>query len=116
MGEKLKRELTGLKARYPFIGDVRGQGLLLAFELVSDRETMEPLPKALDAHIHLVEEAYSRGLIIYSRRTRGGLEGDHFMVCPPLIVEDEHIAEIMDKLTASLDAFANRFDLPKGNS
>jgi adenosylmethionine-8-amino-7-oxononanoate aminotransferase len=116
MGDKLKRELTGLKARYPFIGDVRGKGLLLAFELVSDIETMEPLPREIDAHIHLVEEAYSRGLIIYSRRTRGGLEGDHFMVCPPLIVEDEHIAEIMDKLTASLDAFADRFDLPKGNS
>jgi adenosylmethionine-8-amino-7-oxononanoate aminotransferase len=116
MGDKLKRELTGLKARYPFIGDVRGKGLLLAFELVSDKKTMEPLPREIDAHIHLVEEAYSRGLIIYSRRTRGGLEGDHFMVCPPLIVEDEHIAEIMDKLTASLDAFADRFDLPKGNS
>jgi adenosylmethionine-8-amino-7-oxononanoate aminotransferase len=116
MGDKLKRELAGLKARYPFIGDVRGKGLLLAFELVSDKKTMEPLPREIDAHIHLVEEAYSRGLIIYSRRTRGGLEGDHFMVCPPLIVEDEHIAEIMDKLTASLDAFADRFDLPKGNS
>jgi adenosylmethionine-8-amino-7-oxononanoate aminotransferase len=116
MGEKLKLELTGLKARYPFIGDVRGKGLLLAFELVSDKETMDPLPKEIDAHIHLVEEAYARGLIIYSRRTRGGLEGDHFMVCPPLIVEDEHIAEIMDKLTASLDAFAERFGLPKGNS
>lgn len=116
MGDKLKRELTGLKARYPFIGDVRGKGLLLAFELVSDKKTMEPLPREIDAHIHLVEEAYSRGLIIYSRRTRGGLEGDHFMVCPPLIVEDQHIAEIMDKLTASLDAFADRFDLPKGNS
>lgn len=115
MGEKLKRELTGLKARYPFVGDVRGKGLLLAFELVSDRESMKPLPKEMDAHIHLVEEAYARGLIIYSRRTRGGLEGDHFMVCPPLIVEDEHIAEIMDKLTASIDAFADRFGLSRGN-
>jgi len=114
-GEALKCALSGLKARYPFIGDVRGKGLLLAFELVSDAGTMAPLPKEFDAHIHLVEEAYSRGLIIYSRRTRGGLEGDHFMVCPPLIVSNEQIGEIMEVLTDSLDAFAGRFGLPRGN-
>ena len=115
MGDVLKSELTGLKSRYPFIGDVRGKGLLLAFELVTDAETMAPLPKEFDAHVHLVEEAYSRGLILYSRRTRGGLEGDHFMVCPPLIVSRDQIGEIMEVLTASLDAFADRFGLPRGN-
>ncbi len=115
MGERLKDALEGLKARFPFIGDVRGKGLLLAFELVSDRETMAPLPREIDAYVHLVEEAYSRGLIIYSRRTRGGVEGDHFMVCPPLIVTEEQIGEIMEKLTDSLHAFAERFGLPEGN-
>lgn len=115
MGERLKAELEGLKARFPFVGDVRGKGLLLAFELVSDRETMAPLAKEIDAHVELVEEAYSRGLIIYSRRTRGGVEGDHFMVCPPLIVNEPQIEEIMEKLTDSLHAFAQRFGLPEGN-
>lgn len=115
MGERLKDELVRLKNRYPFIGDVRGKGLLLAFELVADRTTMAPLPKELDAHVHLVEEAYSRGLIIYSRRTRGGLEGDHFMVCPPLIVSEVQIGEIIDLLVYSLDAFADRFSLPRGD-
>ncbi len=84
-GDCLKAELTRLMDRYPFIGDVRGKGLLLAFELVADRETMAPLPKEANAYLRLVELAYERGLIIYSRRTRGGLEGDHFLVCPPMI-------------------------------
>jgi len=113
MGEVLMARLTDLMSRYPFIGDVRGKGLLTAFELVSDRETMAPLPKAMDAHVHLVEEAYARGLIFYSRRTRGGLEGDHFMVCPPLIVTREQIDEITGLLVESLDAFADRFGLPR---
>ncbi len=111
-GDKLKAELTNLMHRYPFIGDVRGKGLLLAFELVSNRETMEPLPVAMNAHLRLVDLAYERGLIIYSRRTRGGRIGDHFMVCPPLITTDAQIGEIMDMLNSSLDAFAAENNLP----
>jgi adenosylmethionine-8-amino-7-oxononanoate aminotransferase len=105
-GLKLKGMLQQLMPRYPFIGDVRGKGLLLAFELVADRESMAPLPPSLEAHSRLVEEAYRRGLIIYSRRTRGGTLGDHFMVCPPLIVTDAELDEIVAILADSLDAFA----------
>lgn len=110
-GDKLKSRLVSLMDRYPFIGDVRGKGLLLAFELVADRATMEPLPKELNAFSVLVEEAYERGLIIYSRRTRGGELGDHFMVCPPLIISDEQIDEIIELLVASLDALATKLGL-----
>ncbi len=115
-GNRLKAELERLMARYPFIGDVRGKGLLLAFELVADRTTMEPLPVALNANLRLVDIAYERGLIIYSRRTRGGRIGDHFMVCPPLITTDNQIGEIMDMLTASLDQFAKEAGLPVSGS
>jgi len=111
-GDKLKAALSALMQRYPFIGDVRGRGLLLAFELVAERDGMTPLPAELNAHAELVDEAYSRGLIIYSRRTRGGRVGDHFMVCPPLIISDDELGELLDKLSASLDAFAARAGLP----
>jgi len=111
MGEVLKHGLQALMARIPFIGDVRGRGLLLAFELVSDRRTMRPLPRELEAHSRLVEIAYGRGLIIYSRRTRGGLEGDHFMVAPPMIVEEPQVAEILALLDESLTAFATQSGL-----
>ncbi|HET6565444.1 MAG TPA: aminotransferase class III-fold pyridoxal phosphate-dependent enzyme, partial [Xanthomonadales bacterium] len=110
-GGKLKAGLQELMSRFGFIGDVRGKGLLLAFELVSDRRTMAPLPASLNAHVEVVEEAYQRGLIIYSRRTRGGLEGDHFMVCPPLTVSDPEITEILDGLDASLQAFSQKHAL-----
>jgi adenosylmethionine-8-amino-7-oxononanoate aminotransferase len=106
MGGLLKQGLVELMTRFPFIGDVRGLGLLLAFELVADRRTMQPLPADLNAHSRLVDIAYDKGLIIYSRRTRGGLEGDHFLVCPPMIVEEAQIAEILILLEQSLTAFA----------
>ena len=112
MGSVLKGELTVLMQRYPFVGDVRGKGLLLAFELVSDRETMTPLPKGLNAFNRLVDLAHDRGLIIYSRRTRGGREGDHFLVCPPLIVTRDQVSGIMEILIESLDAMAAEMSLP----
>jgi len=112
MGEVLMARLRGLMERYPFIGDVRGKGLLTAFEFVSDRETMEPLPPSLEAHARLVELAYERGLIIYSRRTRGGTAGDHFLLAPPLIVTEAQIDEMMTILCAALDAFAAEAGLP----
>jgi len=114
MGALLKSELESLMTAYPFIGDVRGKGLLLAFELVADRATMRPLPAAMNAHLRLVELAYERGLIIYSRRTREGLEGEHFMVCPPLIITEQEIAELLGTLRESLDALAKELGLPLG--
>ncbi len=111
MGEILMDHLHGLMDRYPFIGHVRGKGLLTAFEFVADRETMDPLPPELNAHARLVELAYARGLIIYSRRTRGGLAGDHFLIAPPLIITEEQIVEMMAILRDALDAFAQETGL-----
>jgi adenosylmethionine-8-amino-7-oxononanoate aminotransferase len=106
MGDLLKARLTALMDPYPFIGDVRGKGLLLAFEMMADRDSKAPLPKGLNAHSRLVELAYDRGLILYSRRTRGGEEGDHFIVAPPLIITEAQIDEMMAILVDALDAFA----------
>jgi adenosylmethionine-8-amino-7-oxononanoate aminotransferase len=113
-GASLLRRLEGLKDRFPFVGDVRGKGLLCAIELVSDRETMAVLPPSLNAHARVVELAYDRGLIVYSRRTRGGLKGDHVMVCPPMIVTEDQLDELVGMLAAALAAFAREAGLPGG--
>ncbi|MCB1332185.1 MAG: aspartate aminotransferase family protein [Roseivivax sp.] len=102
MGEKLAERLHGLMQRYPLIGDVRGKGLLQAFELMADRATKAPLPKHLNAHSRLVDIAYDNGLIIYSRRTRGGTSGDHFLVCPPMIVTEDQLDDLTERLDRSL--------------
>ena len=106
-GAALRKRLDRLAARHPLIGDVRGQGLLLAFELMADQETKAPLPAHLNAHQRLVDIAYEMGLIVYSRRTRDGVEGDHVMVCPPLIVTEQHLDDITDTLDAALTRLAD---------
>lgn len=105
MGEALATRLRGLMQRYPLIGDVRGKGLLAAFELMADRQTKDPLPAHLNAHARLVDIAYDNGLIIYSRRTRGGTSGDHFLVCPPMIVTEAQLDDITQRLDQSLASY-----------
>ena len=105
IGDMLKARLTALMDRFPVIGDVRGMGLLLAFELVADRVTKAPLPPGLNAYDRLTEQAYARGLIVYPRRSRGGYAGDHILVAPPMITTPVQVDEIMERLTAAIAAF-----------
>ncbi|SHL05664.1 Adenosylmethionine-8-amino-7-oxononanoate aminotransferase [Roseovarius marisflavi] len=105
MGDKLVTRLRGLMDRHAIIGDVRGMGLLTAFEFMADRTTKAPLPKELRAFDRFVQIAYDKGLIVYSRRTRDGVEGDHILVCPPMIVNETHLDEITEMLDAALAQF-----------
>ena len=105
MGVALRGRLEALMARHPIIGDVRGRGLLMAFEFMTDRARKTPLPAHLNAHQRFVDIAFDMGLIVYSRRTRDGLEGDHIMVCPPLIVTETHLDEIAGTLDAALTRY-----------
>ena len=106
MGARLMERLEALRQRYPIVGDVRGKGLLTAFEFVADRQSMNPLPPGRAAFQRFVELAYGRGLIVYSRRTRGGYAGDHVIVAPPLIVTEAQIDEIAGLLDETLAEFS----------
>ena len=71
------------------------------------------LPKARNANQRLLDLAYERGLIIYSRRIRGdGVEADNFMLAPPLIITREQIGELIAVLGDALEALARELDLP----
>ncbi|MBX3568339.1 MAG: aspartate aminotransferase family protein [Rhizobiaceae bacterium] len=112
MGDVLLDALRGLAERFPFIGDVRGKGLMTAFEMVADKATMQVLPPAWKVHQRVLELAYERGLIVYSRRVKGGVQGDSIMVAPPLIVTEEQIGEIAGILGEVLEIVAAERGLP----
>lgn len=115
MGDALTIRLQSLMQHYPIIGDVRGKGLLTAFEFMADQITKAPLPAELNAYQRLVEIAYENGLIIYSRRTRGGTSGDHFLVCPPMTVTESQLEEITDILDQSIAQFMTEMPAASGH-
>ena len=78
VGSYLIDRLRELQEKHPLIGDVRGMGLMVAVELVTDRGTKEPATTAL-GRIH--NEAKRRGLIV----GKSGLHGNVIRISPPLI-------------------------------
>ena len=99
-GERLLAELSGLED-LPYVGDVRGKGLLIGIELVEDKESKQPaLPDKVMAAISGCQE---RGLIV-------GKNGDTvlgfnnvLMVSPPLNITDEDLRFIAEALRESLN-------------
>ncbi|MCB1813684.1 MAG: aspartate aminotransferase family protein, partial [Candidatus Competibacteraceae bacterium] len=87
------------------VGDVRGLGLLLAVELVADKESKRQLPLELVAPSRFQAIALEQGLAVYSRRTAGGRFGDWFMVSPPLTVSSEQVEEIAQGLAKALRSY-----------
>ncbi|WP_292541973.1 aminotransferase class III-fold pyridoxal phosphate-dependent enzyme, partial [Mesorhizobium sp.] len=112
MGDVLIGELRALQKRFPFIADVRGKGLLLGAEMVADPETLTPIAPGKKATQRLLDLAYERGLIIYGRKVKGGVDGDNFMVAPPMIITREQIGEMIAIIGDSLAALAAELDLP----
>ena len=85
-GEQLRAGLLSLQQRFDCIGDVRGRGLLLGLEIVTDRHTKAP-GFALGAQI--MEEAMRRGLSMNIVKLPG--MGGVFRIAPPLTVSSAEL-------------------------
>jgi 4-aminobutyrate---pyruvate transaminase len=82
---------------YPFVGEVRGIGLIGAIELVTNKDTRVPFDRKLGVGALVASAAQQEGLIIRAL-------GDTIAFCPPLIISDEEIAELFRRFTRAFDA------------
>ncbi|SNB77808.1 4-aminobutyrate---pyruvate transaminase [Arboricoccus pini] len=95
MGQRLRSHFADMATRFPMIGDVRGEGLMLGIELVADRETRQPFAPELLAGQNFDRIAYDNGLI-------GRCMGDTLGFSPPLIIEADEIDQVADLCEKSL--------------
>ncbi|MDB2555973.1 aminotransferase class III-fold pyridoxal phosphate-dependent enzyme [Flavobacteriaceae bacterium] len=94
MGALLKTELNKLK-EFEFVGDVRGEGLLLGIEFVQDRQSKNAFSRELNLSKLIFLEALERGLILYpGSGSQNGILGDHLLICPPLTINKNEVMEI----------------------
>ncbi|WP_254277166.1 aspartate aminotransferase family protein [Halomonas sp. 3H] len=104
-GEQLGAGLRALAGRYPWVGQVRGLGLLWGVELVADPVTREPFPAAQNRFAQITALAREAGLLIYPRRTLDGVAGDHFLVTPPLTITAAEVETLLERLARAMARF-----------
>lgn len=103
-GQYLFKKLQGLAEKFDIIGDVRGKGLLLGLEFVSDRISKTPFDLQIGLTTRLVNKAFAKGLLIYpAAGAIEGIAGDAVILSPPLIITNEEIDRLVMILEASLD-------------
>ncbi len=91
MGNYLKQELTNLSKEFPIIGDVRGHGLFLGFELIKDSTTLEPAAKQ---NSYLANRMKEQGILM----STDGLYHNVIKIKPPIVFNQKNANFLLDNL------------------
>ncbi len=97
IGATVTARFRAWQSRFPAIGDVRGIGPMVAFELVAGDAAKTP-DGALTSRIH--RAAFERGLML----VKAGTYDNVIRFLAPLVISDEQLAEGLDVLEAALAA------------
>jgi len=105
LGDKLQQALINALGDHPHVGDIRGKGLFRGIELVRDRGSKIPFDPSLKLHARIKAAAMKNGLMCYPMGgTLNGRDGDHILLAPPFILQEQQIDELVDKLARSINS------------
>jgi len=103
IGEIVRSRFNMMKEKYSIIGDVRGRGAMLAFELVKNQKDKEPAKEETKA---VIKEAYKNGLILLS----AGLYGNVIRILVPLVVTEEQLIAGLDIIENTVEKVSLDFN------
>jgi 2,2-dialkylglycine decarboxylase (pyruvate) len=90
LGATARERLEALADKYEVVGDVRGPGLFIGVDLVTDRESRRP---ATDVCLDAWEFALDRGLLTWF-----GGSGNVLKFKPPLVTSDAELDEMLSRV------------------
>lgn len=101
LGEKVLSELGANLTDHPYVGSIRGKGLLIGLELVKDKDTKEPLEARLVNDV--IATCKANGLIIGKNGVTVAGFNNVLTLSPPLNIELEDLEFIVKTLVAALE-------------
>lgn len=99
IGDEMLGRMRDWPRRFRHVGDVRGRGLMIGFELVKDQSTRERDPEMRNA---IEKMAFERGLLIL------GAGPNSIRLCPPLVITRDQAAWALDTIEECLRALERR--------
>ena len=95
MGEILQQRLQQFVG-HPLVGEVRGKGLIAAVELVRRTAPREPFAASDGVGAFCADTCHQTGLVLRNM-------GDSIAICPPLVINENQIDELVTKLAGAID-------------
>jgi 4-aminobutyrate aminotransferase len=92
-GELLRSGLEALAQRHAIVGEVRGRGLMIGVELVTDRQAKEPAKQMCS---DVIQACFRRGLLLLP------CGQSTLRFCPPLVITREHVETCLRILDEAL--------------
>jgi hypothetical protein len=106
-GARLQALLGDRLGSHPNVGEIRGRGLLVGLELVADRATKRPFPRAAHLIEGVMAHARADGLLLYhGTGNADGTNGDTILLGPPFVVTDDEVLRIAETLAVAVDRAA----------
>ena len=104
LGQDLQSRLEQAFGQHPHVGDIRGRGLFRGIEFVSDRDAKTPFDPGLGLAGKLKKTAQANGLLCYPMAgTIDGRMGDHILLAPPFIMQNDDMDDLLAKLVKTVD-------------
>ncbi|MEH7439004.1 aspartate aminotransferase family protein [Neobacillus drentensis] len=100
LGEQLLNDLTNLLQDHPYVGNVRGKGLLIGIELVSDKNTKDPLDT--ERVNQVIAYCKQEGILIGKNGATVAGFNNVLTLAPPLNIEQKDLQFITKTLTEAL--------------
>jgi adenosylmethionine-8-amino-7-oxononanoate aminotransferase len=95
----------------PYVGDIRGSGLLVGIEFVNERERRTPFPRSIRFVERLTATAKGLGLLVYpSTGCADGRDGDAVLLGPPFVISVEEIETAADRTALALERTVEQLD------
>jgi 4-aminobutyrate aminotransferase len=93
VGEFILRQTAGWRERHKGVGDIRGKGLMIGIEFVSDQKTKEKAPELRN---HVIDMAFHKGLLVL------GAGENSLRLAPPLVIDEEQATFALNTLDACI--------------
>ena len=100
IGPYFQRLLRDAVLDHPLVGEIRGEGLIAAVELVADREDRTPFSPERRIGLRLHEILLEEGVVCRAL-------GDSMAFCPPLVITEEEMGEAVKRFARGLERLAD---------